>query len=524
MKNLFFLLLVFSSTVIPQISPGDLSLPHSHLEGLSNCTKCHEIGKQLTINKCLSCHNEINSRIKNNLGYHSDADVKGKHCWKCHSEHNGRNFRIINFNKNKFNHSKVNFELTGSHADLACSKCHNKTFINDSKLKKRKDTYLGLSPSCSGCHEDYHQSTLGNDCSSCHNTNKFRPAVLFNHDKSGFRLTGMHSKVKCEECHPKVRVSGQSFQKFKGNRFNNCVDCHKDIHAGKFGSDCKTCHNTSGFNLINKNSFDHNKTNFRLIGKHIQVECSKCHGKDLNSKPKHENCNDCHKDYHNGEFKTGNRNPDCKDCHSETGFSPSSFTEEKHNNTGFRLVGAHQAIPCKSCHIKNNEWRFRKIGSVCTDCHNNIHGAEITTNIMSNSDCTICHNQTGWSRIDFNHNITKFALVGKHLLADCRDCHSDKTDAGRPAYIFASLKADCENCHKDVHNKQFLQNGITDCGRCHSFDNWSLNNFDHSKTRFPLTGKHSIIECSRCHKKTEKDGKVFTNYKIEDFRCIVCHS
>jgi len=43
------------------------------------------------------------SEIKNNInygrGYHSSSDVKGKNCWVCHSEHHGRNFRIINFYK-----------------------------------------------------------------------------------------------------------------------------------------------------------------------------------------------------------------------------------------------------------------------------------------------------------------------------------------------------------------------------------------------------------------------------------------
>jgi hypothetical protein len=36
-----------------QISPGDLSNPHSNLEGISNCTQCHVLGNKQTNEKCL---------------------------------------------------------------------------------------------------------------------------------------------------------------------------------------------------------------------------------------------------------------------------------------------------------------------------------------------------------------------------------------------------------------------------------------------------------------------------------------
>lgn len=524
MKKFFFLFLIFPAIVSSQISPGDLSRFHSNLEGLSNCTKCHELGKQLTNQKCLACHEEINTRIKNNQGYHSGKEVKGNACWKCHSEHNGRNFKIISFNKNQFKHSLTGFELNGSHSNLDCNKCHKNDFIADSKLKKRKDSYLGLSGACTTCHEDYHQKTLGDNCIACHNAEKFRPAGLFSHDKSKFKLAGMHTNVKCDNCHQKILRSGKLFQKFNGLDFNSCSDCHKDVHAGKFGNDCKSCHNTSGFNSINKNSFDHNKTNFKLIGKHNLVDCSKCHGKDLNSKPKHQKCNDCHKDYHNGDFTQLNKSTDCSDCHTESGFSPSTFTVEKHNDAGFKLVGAHQAIPCKNCHMKNNVWQFRKIGLRCINCHSNVHEKEITPEIMVDSECTVCHNQDSWNKVVFDHDKTIFSLSGKHLLAACRNCHYNKADISKQKFIFASSKSNCENCHTDIHNGQFAKGDETNCNKCHNSENWNPVNFDHSKTRFLLTGKHLTIECGKCHKKAEKNGKEFINYKIEDFRCIVCHS
>ncbi len=71
----------------------------------------------------------------------------------------------------------------------------------DSKLKKRKNTYLGLNTNCFSCHEDIHQKTLGDNCSKCHNTESFKPAVKFDHSNAEFKLTGAHQKVECIGCH-----------------------------------------------------------------------------------------------------------------------------------------------------------------------------------------------------------------------------------------------------------------------------------------------------------------------------------
>ncbi|MDD2995319.1 MAG: hypothetical protein PHP99_03775, partial [Paludibacter sp.] len=57
-------ILIFSGKfAYSQISPGDLSEAHAHLEGLSNCTQCHTVGEKVTREKCLDCHKEIKSNI-----------------------------------------------------------------------------------------------------------------------------------------------------------------------------------------------------------------------------------------------------------------------------------------------------------------------------------------------------------------------------------------------------------------------------------------------------------------------------
>ena len=99
---LLFIISVFCSYSFAQISPGDLTKAHADLEGMSNCTKCHELGEKVYNSKCLDCHTEIKSLINSGKGYHSGTDVKGKECFSCHSEHHGRNFRIVNFDSKNF--------------------------------------------------------------------------------------------------------------------------------------------------------------------------------------------------------------------------------------------------------------------------------------------------------------------------------------------------------------------------------------------------------------------------------------
>ena len=100
----FIYLILTSGVLLAQLSPGDLSTPHSNLEGISNCTQCHVLGNKVSVEKCLACHTEIKERIDGQKGYHSSSDVKGKLCFSCHSEHNGKNFQLVRLDITKFDH------------------------------------------------------------------------------------------------------------------------------------------------------------------------------------------------------------------------------------------------------------------------------------------------------------------------------------------------------------------------------------------------------------------------------------
>lgn len=506
-----------------QISPGDLTNFHANLEGISNCTKCHELGEQVSNSKCLDCHSEIKTRMSAGNGYHSSTEVKGKNCSSCHNEHHGRNFRIVNFNSESFNHDKAGFSLTGKHKTAECKECHKSEFISDNSLKKRKNTYLGLSTNCSSCHEDYHQKTLGESCTYCHNTDAFKPAAKFDHSTADFKLTGAHQKVECIGCHKIQNKNGKQFQVFKNIPFQNCNSCHKDVHNGSFGQNCSSCHVTVSFKQINNSVFDHSRTKFPLIGKHKSVGCNSCHKTPSGYKMKFALCTDCHTDYHKAQFVVNGMTQNCSDCHNENGFRPSSFTVERHNKINFQITGAHLATPCESCHYQQTNWIFKGTRLECIYCHKNIHEKELKIEYLPENKCEFCHQTESWNTINFDHSKTSFPLFGKHSSVTCGSCHR-KTETEISSVIFSSLNKECESCHKDVHNGQFKVEGISDCSRCHTYYNWKPEKFDHNKTKFSLEGAHQKIECALCHPKVENNGTTFIKFKLEDFKCAACHS
>ena len=601
------LIVCVSFSTNAQISPGALTNAHAQFEGIANCTKCHVLGDKVTNDKCLECHKEIKTRIDQRRGYHSSSEVTGKDCFACHSEHHGRNFEIIRFDEEHFNHQLTGYKLTGAHMEQDCRACHQPENIVSPEFRKNKDTYLGLSTDCKSCHQDVHQNTLGNNCASCHNTAVFKPAALFDHAKTEFPLRGQHRNVDCASCHQVVVQNDQLFQKFSGIAFNSCVDCHddahdsrlgnnckachteesfqtfigkssfnhqqtdfpllgkhkqvncaschqldgqtnaanvfadhrgkdfhncvachEDVHDSKFGTDCKQCHTEeSFFKIKNLDKFDHNRTEFPLLGKHAAVDCKQCHETRLTDPVAHTNCMDCHEDFHEGQFVSINTTPvDCKACHNVEGFQPSLFTIEKHNEGPFPLTGAHLATPCASCHLQEKEWTFRNIGSACIDCHQDIHKGFLSQQYYPDNACTSCHSTEAWTSVSFEHDDTGFALEGKHEVISCTACHQPEVEEVSTSHLaFTGLETNCVSCHENIHGSQFeAAGGGTDCRQCHGFEAWKPAMFDHNNARFKLDGAHINLSCNQCHfEEVGLDGVQRTNYRSGKLECVDCH-
>lgn len=600
-KIAFFLLMI-SQLNYAQLSPGKLSKSHSQLEGLSNCTKCHTVGEKIDNKKCLDCHNTLAARVNVNKGYHASSQIKGKDCITCHSEHHGLNFQMIRFDKATFDHNLTGYKLEGGHKKVKdCKECHKAEHISNLAIKKDVNTYLGLDPKCTSCHEDYHQKSLSQTCTNCHTFETFETATKFSHTNTDFPLLGAHKKVDCKSCHEVTMKNGKSFQVFADVKHSNCNSCHTDVHKGSFGANCKSCHNEESFHTIKSNAsfnhsntgfalkgkhdvidckkchdnrdggtqdfqefklvqthncinchkdvheakfgtdcakchdessfhskkasnnIDHSLTNFPLLGKHQTVDCKACHKADFNVALAHNKCMDCHSDKHNGEFTDSPFGQECASCHTADGFNQSTFTLEQHAMTKFQLTGSHVATPCFSCHLKNETWKFSDIGSVCKDCHQDIHTGFLSEKFYLNKDCTVCHATESWAVRSFDHGKTNFILEGKHFETQCSKCHFPKDEKGTKTQRFKEINTNCITCHDNVHGDQFVNDGGVDCKKCHGFKDWTPINFNHDNTRFKLEGAHKELECSKCHQPQLINGKSVIEYKINKLDCRDCH-
>ncbi len=521
-KHILILLTAFCSLIgYGQISPGDLSASHAELEGMSNCTQCHEIGASVLSSKCLSCHTEIQNSIDIHKGFHAQQEVLDQDCVSCHSEHHGREFQMIRFDTINFDHSLMKFELLGKHQELDCKQCHQSDFIENPDLKDRTNTYMGLSADCLSCHEDYHQETLSQDCLSCHSMEGFDTAPNFDHTDTNYPLKGLHLEVDCVSCHQVGIQNGKEFQKFSGIEYNSCASCHEDVHLGNLPGDCSSCHTESGFQIL-KNGFNHNLTPFELKGSHLKTDCFACHQPDPNPAQvfqdqlniSTQDCVACHEDSH--EPSLGN---ECAQCHNESSFRGNvDLTAFDHNRTNFPLEGLHQEVDCKNCHQNNTSdpLEFQN----CFNCHEDYHQGEFNF-VEGNLDCSSCHSvedsfTESWYSID-EHQKSRFPLEGAHQATACFSCHYN-TDENH--WNFKSNDLTCVNCHLDYHNGLFEEEGFTDCSKCHTSENWNPSLFDHQQTRFALDGIHSTLDCAACHLDLQTGETI---YKLNKTQCVDCH-
>src|SRR5579871_1972718 len=272
-----------------QISPGPLAKAHESLNGPANCTQCHAVSTRSASFRCVECHREIGNELQTHRGLHAtypQAGPPGAACVKCHSDHNGENFNMLHWDPTPkgFDHSKTGYILDGKHATTQCRQCHTAAHIAPAarSLLTKKDlnhTWMGLSPTCTTCHEDKHQGRFGQNCLQCHNTTSWKGAKIeqqsFDHSKTRFPLTGKHTTTACEKCH---KPGADGMPVYSGFKFEHCIDCHLDPHKGAFKQDCDSCHTTSTWVKSSFTTrFDHSKTEYPLVGKHAEVNCVDCH-------------------------------------------------------------------------------------------------------------------------------------------------------------------------------------------------------------------------------------------------------
>jgi hypothetical protein len=531
-----------------QISPGPLSRPHQTLNGSTNCASCHKFGGQAAL-RCLDCHAEIASRLSAHKGLHAIYNIpagSSQECARCHSEHNGEDFPLIKWDSKTFNHKEAGYLLEGKHAGLACGKCHNPTHITAQdrasiRIKDPARTYLGLSTACTTCHEDQHKGRLGANCLQCHTFQDWKTVTVgqFDHSKTRYPLTGMHASVQCAKCHAN---GADGKPQYVGIAFNQCSDCHKDPHRGSFTQGCQSCHSTGGWKKTSLQAmsqrFDHSKTKFPLLGKHVTVECAQCHANGDFKKPiAFQQCMDCHKpDPHNGQFAKRPGGSECASCHNVDGWKPSLFTVKEHATSAYPLQGGHVRVECAKCHIpKGKDTLFKIKFQQCTDCHSDRHQGQFAAAPYFTA-CDRCHTVEGYRPSTFTlakHKDTRFPLNGGHVATACADCHKESTEFQPPTAIYHWKTLNCASCHADPHKGQFKERmqqlradgKAAGCEACHTTKSWKeLSAFDHAKTTFPLLGAHRATACMDCHKPPNLETRLINvDFKSAPTKCEECH-
>ncbi len=127
-------------------------------------------------------------------------------------------------------------------------------------------------------------------------------------------------------------------------------------------------------------------------------------------------------------------------------------------------------------------------------------------------NCSECHNTESWNVINykgsFDHNKTRFPLIGQHKIIGCRFCH--------PTLEFSKSKKECSECHQDIHQGTVGK----DCNRCHTPKSWIVMNVKqlHAQIGFTLQGSHASADCSRCHSSSSQ--LYFYNIRTD---CYACH-
>jgi hypothetical protein len=308
----------------------------------------------------------------------------------------------------------------------------------------------------------------------------------------------------CTTCHKRFDKAAQT---------TLCLDCHKDTrkdvdqkqgYHGRFKEqrECKDCHTehkgrTENIAPITEETFDHAQTDFPLRGAHAdvkKVECKACHKPKVKFREAPSSCYSCHKkdDKHKG--RVGEL---CADCHTENAWKTIRFD---HNKTKYPLRGKHADVACKACHAED---RYKNTPMDCYACHkkDDKHKGQEGTK------CGDCHDDRSWKKTLFDHNKSRFPLVGKHAQVECKKCHLT------PAFKDAPM--DCYSCHKkdDTHKGSYGDK----CETCHAASDWKAITFDHDlHTKYPLRGRHITTKCASCHK-----GSLYTDKTPAD--CYACH-
>ncbi len=229
------------------------------------------------------------------------------------------------------------------------------------------------------------RSTFAADlaCENCHTTEGW--ALFgssggrgFDHSRTGFPLTGQHAATGCVRCHDGTAEVRRE-----------CASCHQDVHQGRLGTGCDSCHSARDFRDVRAIEL-HRGTQLPLTGMHALADCTQCHQRttSFTYSAVPSDCVACHeRDYlredihplHRGTSTLAPFSRDCASCHTTLGFIPAfvdatgisatsaaGLSARAEHDLRFPIgSGPHRALDCASCHVDAREPRTFQ----CTGCH-----------------------------------------------------------------------------------------------------------------------------------------------------------
>ena len=329
-----------------------------------SCAACHGDGVYAgKSTRCESCHtDDYNATTDPN---HRQAAFPND-CTLCHT--------IVGWRPSTFDHGTTQFPLAGAHAGLSCSQCHF------------DGVYDGKPTDCYSCHrKDYDGATDPNhrqagfptDCTVCHTGTTTWSGATYNHQSTGFPLTGAHVPLACSACHADGVYDGKS---------TACASCHQDDfdrttdpnhRAAGFAATCQDCHTTVTWD---GGRFDHSRTSFPLTGSHVPLACSSCHSDNVYD-GKSTACASCHQDDYDRttdpNHRTAHFPTDCVLCHTTIQWPGARF---EHDAQYFPIYSG----------------RHRDKWSRCSDCHTN-------SNNYADFNCLGCHPHSDKNETDGHH-------------------------------------------------------------------------------------------------------------------------
>lgn len=340
----------------------------------------------------------------------------------------------------------------------------------------------------------------------------------FDHTRTGFPLTGAHSRAECAECHARgvfkgtprecaschTSGSGRATTSKPANHIQTaapCGQCHKSNlswagakfdHAAVAPGTCTSCHNGS--------KAPGKPNDARHQG--VTASCDTCHSTStwLGARFNHAGvspgtCTTCH----NGTKAVGKpnncahqHNAQCDQCHSTTTFFGARF-----NHTVAGVVPG----TCATCHgtggCAQTKVPVPHYAGSCDNCHNTntFVGAKFDHSAVTPGTCATCHGTGGTAK-------TKVPVP--HFSGSCDLCHTTTAFIPNKSYTHISAfykphnaGVTCYQCHTTRTNVANWPSSTykPDCAGCHAT---RYKPDEHKKTEVPTKILYTVSELRNC--------------------------